>query len=150
MSAHDLVGTWKLVDWTVRLNGGRETRPFGGRATGVITYTDEGRMVATLMKADRPTIGTRSFNEATAMERASAAAGYLSYAGEYEIVGDQVHHHVDLSLFPDWVGGTQIRHIEWITNDDGSVDLELSDLGVGNARSATIHLRWHRITETRT
>lgn len=147
---HDLVGTWKLVDWTVAMEGGRTVRPFRGRATGVITYTDEGRMVATLMKTDRPTIGTRSFNEATAMERASAAAGYLSYAGSYEIIGDEVHHHVDVSLFPDWVGGTQIRHIAWITNEDGTVDLELSDLGVGGDRTATIHLRWHRITEERT
>ena len=70
MTTHDLVGSWKLVDWTVRMNGGREVRPFGGKATGVITYTDEGRMVATLMRTDRPTIGTKSFNEATAMERA--------------------------------------------------------------------------------
>ena len=146
---HPLVGTWKLVDWTVAMEGGRTVRPFRGKATGVITYTDEGRMVATLMKTDRPMIGTRSFNEATAMERASAAAGYLSYAGSYEIVGDEVHHHVDVSLFPDWVGGTQIRHIAWITNHDGTVDLELSDLGVGGDRTATIHLRWHRITEDR-
>lgn len=116
---------------------------------GVITYTDEGRMVATLMRSDRPRIGTRSFNEATAMERASAAAGYLSYAGRYEILGDEVHHHVELSLFPDWVGGTQVRHIDWIANEDGTVDLELSDLGVGSQRTATIHLRWHRITEER-
>lgn len=149
MTTHHLVGTWKLVDWTVSMNGSRTVRPFGGRATGVITYTDEGRMVATLMRIDRPKIGTKSFNEATAMERASAAAGYLSYAGTFDIVGDEVHHHVDLSLFPDWVGGTQIRHISWIDNDDGTVDLELSDLGVGNERDATIHLRWHRITEDR-
>jgi len=116
-------------------------------ATGLITYTEEGRMAATLMRQDRPKIGTRSFNEATAMERASAAAGYLSYAGTYDLVDDQVHHHVELSLFPDWVGGTQIRHIDWVSNDDGTVDLELSDLGVGTDRSATIHLRWHRITD---
>ena len=150
MTTHDLIGSWRLVDWTVRMNGGREVRPFGGKATGVITYTDEGRMVATLMRTDRPSIGTKSFNEATAMERASAAAGYLSYAGTYDIIGDEVHHHVDLSLFPDWVGGTQIRHIDWLPNDDGTVDLELSDLGVDNHRTATIHLRWHRVTEERT
>jgi hypothetical protein len=149
MTTQDLVGTWKLVDWTVRMNGGRTVQPFGGRATGLITYTHEGRMVATLMRSDRPLIGTRSFNEATALERASAAAGYLSYAGSFEVIGDQVHHHVELSLFPDWVGGTQVRHIEWLTNDDGTVDLELSDLGVGSDRAATIHLRWHRITEDR-
>ena len=150
MDRHDLVGSWKLVDWTVRMNGGREVRPFGGKAVGVITYTDEGRMVATLMKEDRPEIGTRSFNEAKAMDRASAAAGYLSYAGTYEVEGEMVLHHVELSLFPDWVGGTQVRHIDWIENEDGTVDLELSDLGIDDDhRQATIHLRWHRVTESR-
>jgi hypothetical protein len=147
---HELIGSWKLIDWTVEMEGGRVVKPFRGRATGVLTYTDEGRMVASLMRTDREPIGTRSFAEAKALERASAAAGYLSYAGTYEILGDEVHHHVDLSLFPDWVGGTQVRHIEWITNDDGSIDLELSTAHEPLERSAVNRLRWHRITEDRT
>jgi hypothetical protein len=147
---HDLTGSWKLIDWTVEMEGDRIVKPFRGRATGVLTYTDEGRMVASLMKTDREPIGTRSFAEAKALERASAAAGYLSYAGTFEIIGDEVHHHVDLSLFPDWVGGTQIRHIEWITNDDGTIDLELSTAHAPEERSAVNRLRWHRITEERT
>jgi len=147
---HDLIGSWKLIDWTVEMEGGRVVKPFRGRATGVLTYTDEGRMVASLMRTDRESIGTRSFAEAKALERASAAAGYLSYAGTYEIIGDEVHHHVDLSLFPDWVGGTQIRHIGWITNADGSIDLELSTAHEPQERSAVNRLRWHRITEDRT
>jgi hypothetical protein len=146
---HNLIGSWKLIDWTVEMQGERVVKPFRGRATGVLTYTDEGRMVASLMRTDRTPMGTRSFAEAKALERASAAAGYLSYAGTFEIIGDEVHHHVDLSLFPDWVGGTQIRHIEWITNEDGSVDLELSTAHAPEERSAVNRLRWHRITEDR-
>jgi len=144
---HDLVGTWRLVDWTVTMSNGRVTRPFGGRATGLITYTSAGRMVASLMKTDRDAMGTRTFNEATAPERASAAGGYLTYAGSYEILGDQVHHHVELSLFPDWVGGTQVRDIEWSRNDDGTCDLDLLDSGTGTDRQAVMRLRWHRIVE---
>ncbi|GMR02718.1 MAG: hypothetical protein BMS9Abin20_1064 [Acidimicrobiia bacterium] len=147
---HDLIGTWRLVDWTVTMGNGRVIRPFGGKASGLITYTDEGRMVASLMKSGREAMGTRSFNEATALERASAAAGYLTYAGRYEILGDQVHHHVELSLFPDWVGGTLVRHIEWIMNGDGTTDLDLLDLGTEPDRSAVMRLRWHRIVEERT
>ena len=147
---HNLIGSWKLIDWTVEMEGDRVIKPFRGRATGVLTYTDECRMVASLMKTDREPIGTRSFAEAKALERASAAAGYLSYAGSFEIIGDDVHHHVDLSLFPDWVGGTQVRHIEWIANDDGTVDLELSTAHAPEERSAVNRLRWHRITEERT
>jgi hypothetical protein len=146
---HNLIGSWKLIDWTVEMQGNRVVKPFRGRATGVLTYTDEGRMVASLMRTDRTPIGTRSFAEAKALERATAAAGYLSYAGTFEIIGDEVHHHVDLSLFPDWVGGTQIRHIEWITNEDGTVDLELSTAHAPEERSAVNRLRWHRITEDR-
>jgi hypothetical protein len=146
---HELIGTWKLINWTVEMEGGRVIKPFRGKAIGLLTYTDEGRMIASLMKTDREPIGTRSFAEAKALERASAAAGYLSYAGSYEVIGDQVHHHVELSLFPDWVGGTQVRHIEWITNADGSVDLELSTPHAPQERSAVNRLRWHRITEER-
>jgi hypothetical protein len=146
---HNLIGSWKLINWSVEMQGGRVVKPFRGRATGILTYTDEGRMVASLMKIDREPIGTRSFAEAKALERASAAAGYLSYAGTYEIIGDEVYHHVDLSLFPDWVGGTQIRHIEWITNEDGTIDLELSTAHAPEERSAVNKLRWHRITENR-
>lgn len=131
------------------MEGGRVIRPFRGRATGLLTYTDEGRMIASLMKTDRDAIGTRSFAEAKALERASAAAGYLSYAGSFEVIGSQVHHHVELSLFPDWVGGTQIRNIEWFTNEDGTVDLELSTAHEPDERSAVNRLRWHRITEER-
>ncbi len=144
-----LIGTWKLIHWTVEMEGGRVIRPFKGRATGLLTYTDEGRMVASLMKTDRESIGTRSFAEAKALERASAAAGYLSYAGSYEVVGDQVFHKVELSLFPDWVGGTQVRQITWITNGNGSIDLELSTPHAPDERSAVNRLRWHRIIEDR-
>lgn len=144
---HDLIGTWKLMDWTVELEGGRVIKPFRGNATGLLTYTDEGRMVASLMRTDREPIGTRSFAEAKALERASAAAGYLSYAGSFEILGDLVHHHVELSLFPDWVGGTQVRLIEWIPNHDGSMDLELSTAHEPQERSAVNRLRWRRLGE---
>ena len=142
---HNLIGTWKLVDWIVELEGGRVIRPFRGRATGLLTYTDEGRMIASLMRTDRDLIGTRSFAEAKALERASAAAGYLSYAGRFEVIGDLVHHHVELSLFPDWVGGVQVRHIDWITNKDGTTDLELSTAHEPQERSAVNRLRWRRI-----
>lgn len=146
---YELIGTWKLIKWTVEMEGGRVIRPFRGKSTGLLTYTDEGRMVASLMRTDREVIGTRSFAEAKAFERATAAAGYLSYAGSYEVIGDEVHHHVELSLFPDWVGGTQVRHIEWIENSNGTTDLELSATHAPNERSAVNRLRWHRIGEER-
>jgi lipocalin-like protein len=39
-----------------------------------------------------------------------AARGYLAYAGTYSVLDNGViAHHVDVSLLPNWIGGTQYR-----------------------------------------
>ncbi len=43
-------------------------------------------------------------------ELATAAKGYLAYSGPYTVLDDSVvAHHVDVSLLPNWIGGTQYR-----------------------------------------
>jgi Lipocalin-like domain len=37
---------------------------------------------------------------------------YLAYCGRYEVEGDVVVHHIEMSLFPNWVGGDQRRQSE--------------------------------------
>lgn len=149
-NAHDLIGTWRLVEWKVEI-GDRTVRPFGGAAVGLLTYTDEGRMVASLMRENRDRMDTTSFAGADAQTRAGAAAGYISYAGSYEVVGDEVHHDVELSLFPDWVGDVQTRIIRWIDEADGTRALQLSYIQQSAGKQATNTLRWHRIVpRTRT
>jgi hypothetical protein len=36
----------------------------------------------------------------------------VAYAGGYSFDGDRVVHHVELSLFPDWVGSDQERSVK--------------------------------------
>jgi Lipocalin-like domain len=38
--------------------------------------------------------------------------GVVAYAGRYTFHGDRVVHHVELSLFPNWVGSDQERSVE--------------------------------------
>jgi hypothetical protein len=38
--------------------------------------------------------------------------GFVAYAGRYSFHGDRVVHHVELSLFPNWVGIGQERSVE--------------------------------------
>jgi hypothetical protein len=38
--------------------------------------------------------------------------GFVAYAGRYSFHGDRVVHHVELSLFPNWVGSDQQRWVE--------------------------------------
>jgi len=47
---------------------------------------------------------------ATLGHRAAAYSGYVAYWGRYQIDHDRIVHHVESSLFPGWVGGTQIRY----------------------------------------
>jgi hypothetical protein len=135
-----LVGTWRLVDWTASIDG-VQTRPFGGRAEGLLTYTEDGWMWATLQRAGRDPLGTGTLAAATAEQRASAAAGFLSYAGRYTVDGDRVRHHVEVSLFPDWVGDDQERLIDWI---DGDLVLSTPPATTASGREVIQRLRWRR------
>ena len=38
--------------------------------------------------------------------------GFVAYAGRYSFYGDRVVHHVELSLFPNWVRTDQQRSVE--------------------------------------
>jgi len=127
MEAKDLIGSFELVSWYAA-DG---TMPFGADAVGFLHYGADGMMSAHLMKNDRPAIGleARKLREARrALVRpwlipfhlevlkgfgryVKATANYVGYAGTYEVRGNQVVHHVKLSLVPDWVGTTLVREL---------------------------------------
>ena len=76
-------------------------------------------------------------------DRAEAAAGYLAYAGTYEVRGEVVNHHVEVSLFPNWVGGVQQRLISW---EDGDLVLRSIGTETRDGKTAVNRLQWRRIT----
>lgn len=136
----DVVGTWRLVEWTATV-GETVTRPFGGKVAGWLTYTVDGRMWAALQRIDRAPLGTLTLAAATAEQRAAAAAGYLAYGGTYELADHVVVHHVETSLFPDWIGEDQIRRVEWVGADLVlSTPPEITPAG----RTVVNRLRWTR------
>ena len=47
----------------------------------------------------------------TPEELTAAADTYVSYCGRYELLEDRVIHHIEVSLFPNWVGVAQTRYI---------------------------------------
>jgi len=144
-SSKELVGSWRLVDWTVTV-GDRSRRPWSGKATGLLTYTEDGRMWAALMATDRPHIPTKTLSAAPPHIRASAASGFVTYAGSYSVDGDDVVHHVEVSLLPNWVGTDERRHVGWVETGDG-LDLELTTppTETDGGRVAVQRLQWTRI-----
>jgi hypothetical protein len=144
-----LVGTWRLVSWTASIADQKVT-PFGGPTTGLITYTADGRMWGSLMLVNRDNLDAPTLASAAPEERERAAAGYLNYAGTYRFDGDDVIHEVEMSLYPNWIGSDQRRHVEWRENETGGNDLILSAAYVDSKGETVLNrLRWRRLEDWR-
>jgi hypothetical protein len=113
MLRNDVLGTWELVSYIAQDNhGGPITYPLGPDALGLIMYTADGYMSAQIMRRDRRAFDRPESDGGTAEQAAAAAAGYLAYSGPFEVdeFTGVVHHEVRVSLLPNWLNGTQLRH----------------------------------------
>jgi hypothetical protein len=108
-NAKRLIGTWRL------LSAVREERPsgvktdlFGADPVGFLNYSPDGRMLTLLVRRDRkrPAGYPISSEEAAGLFRS-----LMSYAGTWEVKGDEVFHHVDASANELWTGNTQQRFL---------------------------------------
>jgi len=113
----------------------------GEDAQGYIMYNPDGYMSVVIARSHRATFENGDLGGGTDEELARAAATYISYCGRYELQPGRVLHHVEASLFPNWVGTTQERFCEL----QGSA-LTLSAAAVlyaGQERRA--YLVWQRV-----
>ena len=111
--AHDaLVGAWRLVSWENQAADGQVTYPMGADALGYVLYTGDGRFSVTISRRGRAGFAAGDLLGGTTEEKARAMESFVAYAGRYSFHGDRVIHHVELSLFPNWVGTDQQRSVE--------------------------------------
>ena len=141
MTSNPLIGTWRLISWENRDADGHISYPLGEDALGYIIYNEDGYMFVAIMRPERAKFAAGDLLSSTTEERAHAASTYVSYCGRYEFRGETVIHHVELSLFPNWVGVDQERLVELKGNR-----LTLSTHPIlleGIQQSA--HLIWERV-----
>ncbi len=111
--AHDaLVGAWRLVSWENQAADGQVTYPMGTDPIGYVLYTADGRFSVAISRAGRAGFAADDLLGGTTQEKAWAMESFVAYAGRYSFHGDRVIHHVELSLFPNWVGTDQERWVE--------------------------------------
>ena len=66
---------------------------------------------------------------------------YWPISGRYEFDGNKMLHHVEASLYPNWVGRTQFR-LAAIDNDILTLSARLED---SKSEARTAELIWQRL-----
>jgi hypothetical protein len=141
MAQHPFVGAWRLVSCELRSADGQVSYPLGQDALGYIMYSDDGYMSVAFMGANRPQFASGHILGGTAEEKVAAHDTYQSYCGRYEIQGDRVVHHIEVSSFPNWTGVDQER---CFTLEGNRLSPSTPSFLVAGMQQAA-HLIWERL-----
>lgn len=112
MSVEQLAGAWRLRSFEFTDGDGNLFHPLGEAPGGALVVTPGGHVVFSFCAGGRASFATDDVFLGTDEERAAAATGYVSFGGPGEVSADAISVQVEYSLFPNWVGGTQIRLYE--------------------------------------
>jgi len=113
VSTNQFVGAWRLLSLETRSSSGEVGYPLGRDAVGLLLYAEQGYMAVSAMRAGRVRFKSGELGTASPEEKLAAFDSYIAYSGRYEVKQDRVLHHVELSILPNWVGGSQERYFEF-------------------------------------
>jgi hypothetical protein len=134
--AGDFIGTWKLADYSFLHEDGRVEKPWGDNVVGYLLYSAEGYMSGNLSPA-----GRRHNVEGSESQKARRKRDYIAYAGPYTVEGNTVTHHVEVSLFPNWLGTAQLRYHK---REGDTLILRTPPIPSGDGVVA-VQLTWHKV-----
>ncbi len=135
IDANDLLGAWRLVSWSLVYADGRPPEfPLGEDAVGIIMYTPDGHVSATLMQQQRPAAAPTSD-----ADKAAAYSQSFAYAGRYAVRDGAAFHSIVVATNPALIGITSTRHIE-LSGD--RLILSGPDFAAGSPR--TQRIEWRR------
>lgn len=107
-----IVGAWSLVTFDVDEGKGTTKPRFGPDPVGYLIYSANARMAAVLAGTHRPELKSPAGAGASEEQRTEALQNFLAYAGRYEVRGDRVFHHVEVSVFTNLMGTTLERQFK--------------------------------------
>ena len=145
ISKEDLEGTWQLESWTIGYSDRDDfTYPYGEDPKGLLMYTDDGWMSASICRSERALLPQDvSFRKLPDEVKAAAFSSYFHYAGRYRVGEGDVIHYVTQSLNPNFPGTEQLRHAEL----DGQT-LVLSGKDQVGDETRFHSLVWHKLSAT--
>ena len=143
MAEDRFAGTWRLLECYGKWSDGRISYPYGKDPGGRLMYDSHGSFSGQIAGSERPSFQSGNLLKGTAEEIKAAFEGYIAYYGTYEVdeANSRVTHHVESSLFPNWIGDIQTRLYEF----EGE-RLRLNTLPIKGARAnLTNTLLWERV-----
>ncbi|WP_293935815.1 lipocalin-like domain-containing protein [Iodobacter sp.] len=151
-----LAGAWVLESYFKRADDGSVAFPMGEQPKGMIMYTHEGYMSVQIMASERAFFASDNLHEKTADELSQAAASYFAYSGLYEVEAEPsddglegeffsglMTHHMQSSLFPNWVGCSLVRRLK-LQGD--RLELSTCQSSPYQGKSMSTHLVWRKRT----
>lgn len=138
-SGDKLLGTWKLVSASSSTsNGERDAAPYGQGPSGLLTYSEDGRVTALISYGGRQALPSGGGSQE---EQAEAFKTFIAYAGRYTLGGDKVTHHIEISSIQNYVGKNLVRSVKF---EDDRITLTTPPTPV-NGKIQTIQLIWQRL-----
>lgn len=134
-----VTGAWALVTFEQESNEGEISYPLGKDARGSIYYLPDGHVSVHIMRSDRGITVDESLVFGQNLQYNQL--GYLAYSGRFHVDEELqiMIHELDISLYPEWVGGQQIRKIELNGNR-----LQLSSNGPVGDNQIRFRLLWEK------
>lgn len=106
-----LIGTWRLVSATQRLNDGivRPDPQTGPKGAGYLVYTDTGKVCVVVGNPERSRWGTVA--APTDAELRNAFDGLVAYTGTFDVNETEryVIHHIEVDRVPNSTGSDRKR-----------------------------------------
>lgn len=137
-----LAGVWRLVSSEFRTSSGEVIYPLGEDALGQAIFTESGYMSGQLMRQNRPFFASGNQASGTPEEIKAALEGYVAYYGpcQVDVEKKTLTTDVEGSLYPNWVGGQQVRYYELT---DRQLILKTSPIALGDEEIIGV-LTWER------
>jgi hypothetical protein len=108
-AADSIVGTWRLISLSEQETESKAVHnPLGNNPSGLLTYTDDGRMMVIFTASTRhPAAGPK----VTESEAAELYKTMAAYAGTYGFDGEKVTHKIEISWNQAFNGSNLQRYV---------------------------------------